>query len=174
MPLPLQKAPPSDRVERVYVENYKRLIRENYVRDFDWTHFEEAPWTPLRRPVRESRVALVATVGVHLRTDRPFDIDNPNGDPTFREIPDACTTADLTLSHDGYDTENCLPDINCVFPIDRLHELAREGIVGSASPVHFSCMGYIPHVGPLMEETAPEAGRRLRAAGVDVAVCVPT
>lgn len=170
----LQLAPPADAEEWRYIENYKQLVRENYVPDFDWIRFEDVPWTPFRRRIAESRIALVATVGAHLRSDQPFDTQNPHGDPTFREIPDSCTTADLTLSHEGYDTKNCLPDINCVFPLDRLHELAREGILGSTSPVHFSCMGYIPHVGPLLEQTAPAVARQLQEAGVDAAVCVPT
>lgn len=170
----LKAAPPADEEERRYVDNYRTLLRESYVKNFEFATFERAPWTPLSVPVREARIALIATVGAHLREDEPFDILNLDGDPSFRRIPDEITTADLTLSHDGYDTRHCLPDINCVFPLDRLHELASEGLIGKTSPVHFSCMGYIPHIGPLLEETAPAVARELVEAGVHAAVCVPT
>jgi hypothetical protein len=43
----------------------------------------EIPWAPLRKPLSECTVALVSTGGVHLRSDRPFNL---NGDPTFRVI----------------------------------------------------------------------------------------
>src|SRR2546421_10681199 len=45
---------------------------------------DDEPWTPLRRPVASATVALVATGGVHLRTDPPF---NPHGDGGFRALP---------------------------------------------------------------------------------------
>ncbi|MEE9218247.1 MAG: glycine/sarcosine/betaine reductase selenoprotein B family protein [Acidobacteriota bacterium] len=170
----LHPAPPADAEEKRYIDNYRRLVREHYVAEFEWRRFEDVPWAPLRKPVAEARVALIATVGAHRRGDAPFDISNPNGDPSFRRIPDTCSTADLTLSHEGYDTKNCLADINCVFPLDRLHDLVGEARVGSASPFHFSCMGYIPHVDPLLQETAPAVARELREAGVNAAVCVPT
>jgi D-proline reductase (dithiol) PrdB len=170
----LKLAPPSDEKERHYVDNYRALIRERYVSDFEFVTFERSPWTPLRVPVRQARVALVATVGAHRRQDAPFDTLSPDGDTSFRRIPDTCTADDLTLSHDGYDTEGCMPDINCVFPLDRLHELAAEGIIGGTAPAHYSCMGYIPHARPLLEETAPEVAREMVAAGVHAAVCVPT
>jgi len=42
------------------------------------------PWAPLRKPISESTVALISTGGVHLRSDRPFNV---NGDTTYRIIP---------------------------------------------------------------------------------------
>ena len=44
----------------------------------------EIPWTPLRKSLSDSTVVLISTGGVHLRSDRPFNL---NGDPTFRIIP---------------------------------------------------------------------------------------
>ncbi len=47
----------------------------------------EIPWSVPRKPLREAVLAIVTTGGVHLRSDPPFDMSDPNGDPTFREIP---------------------------------------------------------------------------------------
>src|SRR5919205_711509 len=33
---------------------------------------DTAPWTPLARPLREARLALVTTAGLHVRGDAPF------------------------------------------------------------------------------------------------------
>ena len=41
-----------------------------------WIEREERkpiPWTPLRRPLSDSRVALISSAGVALKSDRPFD-----------------------------------------------------------------------------------------------------
>ena len=40
-----------------------------------------------RRPLSESRLALVTTGGVHLPEQERFDIDDPLGDCSYREIP---------------------------------------------------------------------------------------
>lgn len=63
--------------------------------------------------------------------------------------------AHLALSHIGYDTKKIRQDINCVFPLERLRELAQESIVGVLAPRHFSFMGYIPIAEPPLRETAP-------------------
>ena len=44
----------------------------------------DVPWTPLRKSLSESRLALVTTAGVHHRDQPPFDMTDPDGDPTFR------------------------------------------------------------------------------------------
>ena len=43
---------------------------------------------------------------------------------------------ELMVSHGGYDNGDVNKDINCMFPIDRIHELAAEGFIGSVAPVH--------------------------------------
>ena len=133
------------------------------------------PWTPLAKPVRECKVALVTTGGVHLKTQEPFDMENPDGDPTFREIPGGAARDALTITHDYYDHRGADVDLNVVFPLERLKELADEGAIGGVSPVHLSFMGHIDAelVERLVEETAPAAARRLREAGAEVALLAP-
>ena len=41
----------------------------------------EVPWTTPIKPLREARIALVTTGGVHLKDDHPFDMNDPDGDP---------------------------------------------------------------------------------------------
>ncbi len=133
------------------------------------------PWTPLAKPVRECKVALVTTGGVHLKTQEPFDMENPDGDPTFREIPGGAAREALTITHDYYDHRGADADLNVVFPHERLAEMAAEGAIGGVSPVHLSFMGHIDKelVERLVAETAPAAARRLREAGAEVALLAP-
>jgi hypothetical protein len=63
----------------------------------------EIPWTPLRRPLAESTLALVNTAGVHLAADRSFNLYS---DASFRVIPGWAGPADLQITHRGYDRRN--------------------------------------------------------------------
>jgi len=35
----------------------------------------DIPWTPLKKPVRETTFTLMTSAGISLTTDRPFDVD---------------------------------------------------------------------------------------------------
>jgi D-proline reductase (dithiol) PrdB len=98
-----------------------------------------------------------------------------HGDPSFRAIDAARPLDTLTITHDYYDHADADRDINVVFPIERLRELAAQGTIGGVSEIHIGFMGHITgrHIRTLTEKTAPEAARILRGAGVDVALLTP-
>ena len=126
------------------------------------------PWTPLRKPLSQSSVVLISTGGVHLASDHPFHL---NGDPTFRVIPKDAQPTDLGISHQAYDRTDALRDINLVFPIERLRELEAEHVIGRLGDEHygFGLMGSAKRLMPAIKEVA----RRIREAGVDLALLVP-
>jgi D-proline reductase (dithiol) PrdB len=128
----------------------------------------EVPWAPLRKSLADSTVALISTGGVHLRSDRPFNL---NGDPTFRVIPKGALSTDIAISHQAYDRTDALNDINLVFPIDRLRELEAEHVIGRLAEEHygFGLMGSARRLVPAMREVA----RRISESGVDLALLVP-
>jgi D-proline reductase (dithiol) PrdB len=126
------------------------------------------PWTPLRKPISACKVALISTGGVHLRSDRPFNL---NGDPTFRIIPKETDARALAISHQAYDKTDALKDINLVFPIERLRELEAQHVIGRLADEHygFGLMGSAKALIPAMKEVA----RRISEAGVDLVLLVP-
>jgi hypothetical protein len=126
------------------------------------------PWSPLRRPLREATVALVTTSGVHLRDDRPFELES---DPTFRVIPRGAEAADLAISHRAYDRTDAVRDINLIFPLQRLRELEAEGVIGRVADSHYG----FGLVGRAADLVAPgrEIGRLLERAHVDLSLFVP-
>ncbi|RMG92796.1 MAG: hypothetical protein D6708_06060 [Candidatus Dadabacteria bacterium] len=136
---------------------------------------DRVPWTPARRPLAEATVALVTTGGVHLRDQPPFDMADPEGDPSFREIPVDTSPEALTITHDYYDHTDAEKDLNLVLPVERLREAVAAGAVGALHPVAYSFMGHIdgPHVETLRRKTGPEVAGRLARAGVDYALLVP-
>jgi D-proline reductase (dithiol) PrdB len=128
----------------------------------------DIPWARLSKPVSECRIALISTGGVHLHSDRPFHL---NGDPTFRVIPKSAVAQDLAISHQAYDGTDALRDINLVFPLERLRELEKEGVIGELAEEHygFGLMGSAKALLPAIREVA----QRIRDAGVDLALLVP-
>lgn len=165
---------------------FKRLERETYAKKYvDWAErvdrmhhnfsaYQHDPvaWSPLQKPLRDCRVALLTTAGVHRRADAPFDQFAREGDPSFREIGGGDEAGSLMVSHNHFDHSDADRDVNCLFPIDRLRELAAEGVVGSVSPVHFGFMGFNPDPFPV-RENSEEVARRLKDASVDVALLTP-
>lgn len=129
------------------------------------------PFVRPEKPLEECRVALVTTGGVHLPAQPRFDIDDPLGDCSYREIPAGAT--DLTWTHAYYRPDEGT-DLDCVFPLWTLGGLVGEGVVGELSPRHFSFMGAIHDPGPLIEESAPEAAAKLADDGVDAALLTPS
>src|SRR5262245_16913474 len=107
----------------------------------------EVPWTPLAKPLGECTVALVTTAGVARRDDRPFDEEGERrdpwwGDPSWRLIPQGTPESAVDLHHLHVDRRFGRQDLDVVLPMRRLSELAAEGVVARASPVHYSIMGY--------------------------------
>ena len=116
-------------------------------------------------------MALVTTGGVHLPVDTRFDIDNPSGDCSYREIPAGAT--DLTWTH-AYCRPDRGADLDSVFPLRTLRELEREGVVGALNHRHFSFMGAIHDPGPLVRMTAPEVAGKLAEDGVEAVLLTPS
>lgn len=130
-------------------------------------------FTPLAKPLSESRVALVSSAGVHLDDQDPFNVETTAGDPTYRAIPDDVDLGRLRFTHTHYDTKSAEKDPNVVFPLDRLHEAATEGRIGSVSDVHVGLMGFNPDPSAVADVTAPAVLDILTSAEVDVVVMVP-
>jgi D-proline reductase (dithiol) PrdB len=164
-------------INAVLVQLFKHvpLLAARWAKRQQFVEGREIPWTPVRKPVAESTIALVTTAGVHLKSQEPFDMEDQHGDPSFRDIPADTPRADLMITHKYYDHSLADRDINVVLPLDRMRELAAERRIGGIAPRAYGFMGHIdgPHVTTLIERTAPEVARRLKTDGVDAAVLTP-
>jgi D-proline reductase (dithiol) PrdB len=118
------------RLDRVSEEERKLLL------GMPVPEFDTDPWVT-GPPVRERRIALVTTAGLHLRTDRPFTRDK---DDSYRVIPGNVGPNDLVMSHiaASFDRSGFQRDWNVVFPLDRMRELEKEGVIGSLADFHYS------------------------------------
>ena len=120
-------------------------------------------------PLRQRRVAIVTTSGLHARSDRPFQV----GSADYRVIPGDTPAGDLVMSHVSvnYDRSGFQEDVNVVFPLERLRELEAEGVVGSVSRFHYSFMGAAPI--RALEPKARELAALLKKDRVDAVLLTP-
>ena len=121
------------------------------------------PFTPFTKPLEESLICLVSTAAVRAKTDTPFNVE---GDNSFRRIDSSLTAADLAYDDAHYDHACVDLDLNCVFPIDCLAILAREGRIAGMTAEHFS-MGFSQALRELRETTVPQLARAVSAARPD-------
>jgi D-proline reductase (dithiol) PrdB len=132
----------------------------------------KTPFVYPRKPLDECRLALVTTSGVHLPEDMRFDIDDPLGDCSYREIPGSA--GELTWTHAYHAPDRGGTDLDSVFPLWTLRELEAEGSLGELNHRHFSFMGAIHDSVPLVEKTAPEVARKLVEDRVDAVLLTPS
>jgi D-proline reductase (dithiol) PrdB len=136
----------------------------------------ETPWTPLRRPLSQARVALVTTAGLHLRGDTPFVSDHKTPDQSYRRLPSATPTSEIVQSHTsiGFDRTGIQRDLNVTYPVDRLRELQERGTIGSLAESFYSFMGALRTWDILEGDTGPQVAGLLKQDGVDVVLLTPT
>jgi len=122
--------------------------------------------------LRHRRVALISTAGLHRRDDRPFA--SGRGATEYRVIPAGTPANDLVMSHISvnFDRTGFRSDLNVVMPVDRLPELARDGVIGSVADFHYSFMG-APFPPTQFEASARQLAGLLKRDGVDTAILCP-
>ena len=100
------------------------------------------PLAELRKPLSEARLTLISSCGVHAKSGPPLDVCHPFGDFRFRRVPSASRHEDLVIHQLKYPHDDADVDINVIFPIERLQELASEGVLGGLTGNFFSFIGY--------------------------------
>src|SRR5438270_10223696 len=130
--------------------------------------FAATPWVE-GPPLRERRVAIVSSAGLVVRGDRPFR----GREADYRVIPGTVRPDQLLCSHISinFDRTGFQEDWNVVFPLDRLNELAADGVIGSVAATHYSFMGATDPVE--MEPHARELAGRLKQDRVDAVILSP-
>lgn len=120
-------------------------------------------------PLAEATVALVTSASLHHADDDDF----APVDTGYRVIDGA--RRDLVVGHwsPNFDASGVSADLNVVFPIDRLHELARDGLIGSVSDVHLAYAGNQFDLAGIRMDGGPAGAALLRQHEVDVVLLTP-
>ena len=132
--------------------------------------FDDTPFTVPSAPVSSATVAIVTSAALHRQGEEGFGA----ADTGFKEIDRA--DRDLVLGHwsPNFDRSGFQLDLNVVYPIDRLEELAADGVIGDVATTHFAFAGNQPDtVSEIRLDTGPACADRLLSLGVDVVVLTP-
>lgn len=131
--------------------------------------FPDPAWT-VPPALADATVAIVTSAALYAAGDEAFS----PADTGFRFIER--DRRDLVLGHwsPNFDHTGVAMDINVVYPIDRLEEMAERGTIGAVAPRHVSFAGNQPDdVATIRLDTGPAAAAALRRDGVDVVLLTP-
>ncbi len=173
------------RFDRIVDHVYEWQIKA-YAGEGRWT-YTEGPFAPLRKPLSESRLALISSSGQFVEGDdpEPFGVKNMTqaeaaerilqfirSEPTLSAIPVDTPDEKLTARHGGYDVRGARIDPNVVFPHEILLDLEEEGVIGELAPEAYSFVGACSQR-RLLKESGPEWVRLLQERDLDAALLVP-
>jgi hypothetical protein len=144
-------------------------------------HFDHEPvWAEFDTPLDQARIGLLSSAGIFLADSQPpFDVERERaeptwGDPTLRIIPNDVRQSHLDARHLHINTADLLIDMNVALPIERLNDLADHGVIGSASPEHYSVMGFQEEGAEQWQTTTgPEIVARCHAVDIDALILAP-
>ncbi|HJM74774.1 MAG TPA: glycine/sarcosine/betaine reductase selenoprotein B family protein [Dehalococcoidia bacterium] len=159
-----------------YIERTRaHYLATGFDNPYEWAHFQHVPFTPLSKPLAESRIGLITTAA---EFDRTKGDQGPNAaynmgakfHAVFTRPTD--TVPDLRVSHIGYDRRNAqVEDLNAYFPMQRLHEAVSAGRIGELA-TNFHAVPTLRSQRKTIERDAPEILERLRKEEIDAAVLV--
>jgi len=160
---------------------YMRRTREyyaaiGYTTPYRWAHHIEAPFTPLRKPLNQSRLTIITTAAPY-RADKGDQGPGAayNGGAKFYEAysGDTAQTHDLRISHIGYDRiHTAATDSGTWFPLPALLRAVAAERVGAVTPRFHGAPTNRSHR-VTVETDAPEILRRCQEDGADAAILVP-
>ena len=130
---------------------------------FETTPFVSGP------PLAQRRVAIVSSAALIRRGDKPF----PFGSGECRFVAADTPPGDLLISHVSinFDRSGWQRDINVVFPIDRLRDLAAVGEIGGVADTHYTVMGSTDPAA--MDDAVEQIAGQLRQERIDSVLLSP-
>jgi D-proline reductase (dithiol) PrdB len=156
---------------------YIKGVNDEYAKPgfvpYHWIKNITAPWTSFTKKLSDCRVALVGGGGISLKSQEAYKPMSLN-DISYREIPGDVNAEELVVSSAYIKHDDTDQDINNLFPIELLGEMAKEGYIGDVSPINFICgIGRLlePKLTTFINEVVPEIVGRLKAAKVDIVLC---
>ena len=163
-------------VNRFFLTIFKiSWVKRRWANRFETVPVQSNPFAPAPTSLGEVRLALISTAGSHHRDDQPFDMENLDGDASFRVFNHDLPQADLAITHNYYDHANADRDINCVLPLNALDTAVKEKKISSAATQVYSFMGHIQNkpLEELMNDSIPKLIEHLKKDRVTACLISP-
>lgn len=160
---------------------YIQRIRDYYAglgygAPYEWAHFEEVPFTPLKKPLNEICVALITTAAPFQPEKGDQGPGAPyNGAAKFFDVysGDIADDHDLRISHIAIDRNHTTAeDPNTYFPLPALRRAAASGLIGSVAR-RFHGLPTDRSQRKTIDVYCAEIVARCREDGADAAILVP-
>jgi len=146
-----------------------------YNNPYRWARYSDVPFTPLRKPLAQSRVALFTTAA-------PYQPDKGDQGPRapynsaakfYRAYSQSIEgEPDVRVSHIGIDRKHTTAeDPGTWFPLAQMKRLAHEGRIGAVAP-RFHGVPTNRSQQTTIEQDGPDLLRRVREDAADAAVLV--
>ena len=128
-----------------------------------------APAFTTPKPLAHAKVALVTSASLHHEDDEEFAVADAGYRVLHRD------RRDIVVGHwsPNFDASGVSADLNVVFPIDRLEEMAADGTIGSVSDVHLAFAGNQFDLAAIQMDGGPAGAKQLADHGVDVVLLTP-
>jgi len=147
-----------------------------YDNPYIWAHYSDVPFTPLKKPLKASTVALITTAVPYDSSKGDQGPGAPyNAEAKFYE-PYAMETGvdpDLRIAHVGIDRKHAnLSEMACWFPLQAAKQaVANQRILQLAPRFYGLPTNRSQH--HTLEKDAPRILEMCQADGVDVAILIP-
>ena len=117
----------------------------------------------------EAKVAIVTSASLYHEDDDEFAVVDAGYRVLHRD------RRDIVCGHwsPNFDASGVSADLNVVFPIDRLEEMAAEGAIGSVSDVHLAFAGNQFDLAAIRMDGGPAGAKFLLNHEVDVVLLTP-
>lgn len=143
------------------------------LKGYPFVENSRAPFTPARRAITMTSVAVIVSAGAYVDGTAPFDKNAPGGDLELRELPTEIDLKDLRFVARGYDASFVQQDANVQVPLERLREFVINRVIGQMAPAFWSFSGFVPDAGRFVEQTIPPLLERLNRYDVQAALLIP-
>jgi hypothetical protein len=149
--------------------------------------YEDGPFTPPTKPLSESRLVLLTSSGHYVEGHDPEPLGVKDmtqkeaaervgeflrAEPRLSAVPIDTDRANLRVRHGGYDIRGAQADPNVAFPLERLVELWKEGVIGELAPYAYSFVGATSQR-RLLKKSGPKWAKMLEQQRIDAALLVP-
>ena len=146
-----------------------------YGKPYRWAQYADVPFTPLTRPLADSRISLITTAAPYQPDKGDQGPDAPyNAAAKFYKVysDDTEGEPDVRVSHIGIDRKHTTAeDMNTWFPLKQLKRLVAEGRIGEIAP-RFHGAPTNRSQRTTIEQDCVEVLARVREDGGDAAVIV--
>jgi len=141
-------------------------VARGFISNLDLTVPKNPAWT-IPKPAKTRRISIVSTAAISKRGDKPFSWLARDHRVINKK------DRDLIMTHVAveFDRSAWQQDLNVIFPIDRLNEMADDGEIGSVADEHYSFMGAADPVS--MEKSARQVANKMKIEGVDTVFLIP-